>query len=379
MIARLPFADRRLLVCVGSGGVGKTTLAAAIALREARAGRKVLVCTIDPAKRLANSLGLDRMSDRETEVALDRLGGAKAKGRLFALMLDLRRSWDEVIEHAAKSPEQRDRIYRSTFYQQLAGALAGSQEYAAVAQLAQLAQDRDYDLIVLDTPPTVQALDFLEAPTRILDFLDNGAAKLLLTPAAVAGKVGLRILSLGSGVLMKSLSRLTGLELLQQLAEFMFELSGMYDAFKARAAEVKRLLASPETGFVLITSPQPGSIDEALAFAGILRAGALPLRAVVANRVNPMPPGEVPGEASGAALDTLAPELGADLAARVRAAIADAEALAVRDARELQRLASFPLVLRIPRLEREVFDLDALAEVGELLATAARSEKLSAA
>jgi anion-transporting ArsA/GET3 family ATPase len=384
VITPLPFAARRLLVTIGSGGVGKTTLAAAIALREARAGRKVLVCTIDPAKRLANCLGLDRFVGRETEVAIpvrEGFEGSRPGGRLFAMMLDLRRSWDEVIERTARSPEQRDRIYRSPFYQQLAGALAGSQEYAAVAQLAQLAQDRDYDLIVLDTPPTVQALDFLEAPTRILDFLDNGAAKLLIAPAAAAGKVGLRLLSLSSGALMKSLNRLTGVELLQQLGEFMVELSGMYEAFKARAAEVKRLLASAETGFVLIASPQPGSVDEALAFGEILRAGELPLRAVIANRVDPMPAVE-----SAEALTAALVGLPAELAGRVRAALGDAEALAVRDARELRRLgasrspeAHFPKVLRIPRLEREVFDLDALDEVGTLLATAAGSERLSAA
>jgi anion-transporting ArsA/GET3 family ATPase len=361
--------------------VGKTTLAAAIALREAQAGRKVLVCTIDPAKRLATSLGLGRLSDRETEVSLAGLpaGGQDpgAQGQLFAMMLDLRRSWDELIDRAARTPEQRDRIYRNAFYQQLAGALAGSQEYAAVAQLAQLAEDRDYDLIVLDTPPTVQALDFLEAPTRILDFLDNGAARLLLAPAAMAGKVSLRILSLGSGVIMKSLSRLTGLELLRQLAEFMLELSGMYDAFKAKAADVKRLLGSSETGFVLITSPQPGAVDEALAFARILREGALPLRAVVANRVNPMP--RVGPHASPEVLREAVEQLPAELAARLLGAIGDAEALAARDARELERLAKDPPVLRIPRLEREAFDLEALAEIGHLLASAASSEKLSAA
>jgi len=384
MITALPFASRRLLVCIGPGGVGKTTLAAAIALREARAGRKVLVCTIDPARRLANSLGLEQLSGRETEVSLAGLGlvapapvpatRLETPGRLFAMMLDLRRSWDELIDRTAKSPEQRDRIYRNALYQHLAGALAGSQEYAAVAQLAQLAQDRDYDLIVLDTPPTVQALDFLEAPTRILDFLDNGAARLLLAPAAMAGKVSLRILSLGSGVIMKSLSRLTGLELLRQLAEFMLELSGMYDAFKAKAAEVKRLLGSAETGFVLITSPQPGAVDEALAFAEILRRGALPLRAVVANRVNPMP--KLGLRESPEALLQILEQLPGELAGRLRTAVEDAESLATRDARELERL---PRVLRIPRLEREVFDLDALVEVGDLLASAASSEKLSVA
>jgi anion-transporting ArsA/GET3 family ATPase len=376
--ASLPFAARRLLVCIGSGGVGKTTLAAAIGLREAQAGRKVLVCTIDPAKRLANSLGLQAFDQRETEVQLAGLPSTPAApGRLFAMMLDLRRSWDQLIERTASSPQQRDRIFQNAFYQQLTGALAGSQEYAAVAQLAQLAEDRDYDLIVLDTPPTLQALDFLEAPTRILDFLDNGAVGLLLKPALRAGRAGFQALSLGSGFAVKSLSRFTGLELLSQLAEFMLELSGMFDAFKARAMDVKRLLGSAETGFLLVTSPQPGSIDEALAFARILRAGNLPLQAVAANRMSPMPELGSPAQ-----MERELAALPEDLRARLGAALEAAEALARRDLGELQRLRGrveppFGL-LRIPRLGREVFDLEALVQIGELLASAA-SEKLSAA
>ena len=370
---RLAFADRRLLVCVGSGGVGKTTLAAAIGLSEARAGRKVLVCTIDPAKRLANSLGITALDNSERQIDLAAVGLA-GTGQLFAMMLDLRRSWDELIDRTAKSPARRDRIYANPFYQQLSSALAGSQEYAAVAKLAELAQERDYDLIVLDTPPTVQALDFLDAPTRILDFLDNGAARFLLTPALLAGKVGFHVFSLGSGFLVKGLSRFTGLEMLQQLADFMLQLSGMYDTFKAKAQEVKRLLASPETGFLLVTAPSSGTIDEALTFAEILRSAELPLRAVIANRVNAVP------EVTAAELLALGIPLPAPLSTKLAKALADATALAARDMREISRLSAAGLrPLQIPRLTREVFDLRALVEIGELLASAASSVTLSAA
>jgi anion-transporting ArsA/GET3 family ATPase len=273
-----------MLVCVGSGGVGKTTLAAAVALREARAGRKVLCCTIDPARRLADSLGLSALSQTETEIPLqgsapagrldEESDGAKG-GQLFAMMLDLKRSWDELILAVAKRPEDAERIFRNRYYQELSTSLAGSQEYAALAKLYQLWKERDYDLIVLDTPPTAQALDFLEAPDRILDFLDNPAARLLLTPALSAGKVGFKLLSLGSGTVLKNISRFTGVETLQQLAEFMLELSSMYDDFKGRAAEVKRLLQSDEARFLLVTALSEPSVDEALQFAGLLLSGGL--------------------------------------------------------------------------------------------------------
>jgi anion-transporting ArsA/GET3 family ATPase len=363
----LPFASRQLLVCVGPGGVGKTTLAAAIGLREARAGRKVLVCTIDPARRLANSMGLRELDNREARVELT----SDSPGQLYAMMLDLQRSWDDLIARTAKNTEQRDRIYQNRFYQQLSTSLAGSQEYAAVAKLAELAQERDYDLIVLDTPPTIQALDFLDAPNRILDFLDNPAARLLLGPALVAGKVGLSLLNRGSAFIVNSLSNFTGIELLQQLAEFMLQISGMYDTFKARALEVRQVLQSETTGFVLVTSPNPYTIDEALNFSLLLHQGKLPLRAIVANRVS-APPGPGAHELGPFGQTATGKELFATLA--------DAEALADRDATQLTRLSALDLpVLALPRLDREVFDLEALDQVGELLANAATSGRLSAA
>ncbi len=366
MTTALPFASRRLLVCVGPGGVGKTTLAASIALREARAGRKVLVCTIDPAPRRANSLWLKTCANRETRVELP-----GAPGELHAMMLDLRRSWDELIERTAKSPEQRDRIYQNGFYRQLSTALAGSQEYAAVAELARLAQARDYDLIVLDTPPTVQALDFLDAPTRILDFLDNDAARLFLRPALAASRAGFSLLSRGSGFVVKSLSRFTGLELLQELSDFMLQLSSMYDAFKERALDVRRLLQSDETGFVLVTSPSPSTVEEALNFIRLLREGRLPLRGLIVNRCQPRPPPEA---------RELGALVGTELGDRLRATVADATAVALRDAQAIDHLAASGLApLRLAKLPREVFDLAALDVIGELLAQAAAAEALSAA
>jgi anion-transporting ArsA/GET3 family ATPase len=355
---RLPWADRKLLVCVGSGGVGKTTLAAAVALHEARAGRKVLCCTIDPARRLADSLGLSTLSQTETEIPLQ---GSEGSGRLFAMMLDLKRSWDELILAVAKRPEDAERIFENRYYQELSTSLAGSQEYAALAKLYQLWKERDYDLVVLDTPPTVQALDFLEAPDRILDFLDNPAARLLLTPALTASKVGFRLLSLGSGTILKNISRFTGLETLQQLAEFMLELSSMYDDFKGRAAEVKRLLQSDDARFLLVAVPSGQSVDEALQFAELMLVGGLHLGATVANRVAaPVP-----------AVETARLKLAPDLRARAEQALADARVLRDNEQRQLGRLQRAGLrPILLERLFGEVSDLDSLARLGELLEAA---------
>ena len=171
--------ERQVVVCVGSGGVGKTTVSAALALQAAARGKKVLVCTIDPARRLANSMGLQSLTNAETRVPESALAatGAKVPGQLFAMMLDLKRSWDEVIERYAPNPERRAAILENRFYRQLSTALAGSHEYVAMEKLHALHQRGGYDLIVLDTPPTTNALDFLDAPNRVIDFLDSDAAR----------------------------------------------------------------------------------------------------------------------------------------------------------------------------------------------------------
>ncbi len=370
---KLAFADRRLQVCVGSGGVGKTTLAAAIALAGAVEGQKTLVCTIDPAKRLANSLGLPQLGNVETAVPRERLvaAGLQPKGQLFAMMLDLKRSWDELIARYAKSHEQRDKIYANRYYQQLSSAVAGSQEYVAVEKLYELAHDRDYDRIVLDTPPTAHALDFIEAPNRVLDFLDNDAARWLLTPALTVGKMGMRMVGFGGGRLIKGISRFTGLETLRELADFMLSLSGMYEGFKERAAQVKELLGSPQAGFVLVTSPQPLTIGEALQFHEQLGKYRFHVGAVIANRVQP-PTGVADPAALEAALRKLPAPGSNGLPERLRAALADADTLWRSDQAELARLRKAGIrPLELQQRERDVHDLPALAALAEELSRAA--------
>ena len=231
-------ANHDTLVCVGSGGVGKTTVAATIALRAAVDGKGSLVCTIDPARRLANALGLDALGNAETPIpaAAFEKAGLQPKAAMRAMMLDMKRTWDELIERRAP-PDKRDKNLSNRFYQSMSSALAGSQEYIAMEKLWELRTQRDYPLIVLDTPPTAHALDFLDAPNRILDFLDNEAAKWLLTPALAAGKVGLKLFNLGSSYVAKTLTKFTGVETLQGLAEFMSSISGMNQDFRERATQ----------------------------------------------------------------------------------------------------------------------------------------------
>jgi anion-transporting ArsA/GET3 family ATPase len=372
---RESLASKRIAVCVGSGGVGKTTLAAAIALERAIAGARVLVCTIDPARRLANALGLEALGNVEAHVPEHKFreAGLQPRGQLFAMMLDVKRTWDDLVARHAPDRARRDRIYKNRIYQQLSSALAGSQEYMAMEKLYELATERDYDLIVLDTPPTAHALDFLEAPDRILDFLGNETARALLAPAVSAGKLGLKLFQLGGTYAAKTLARFTGADVLSDLAEFMAGFQGMYEGFKNRASAVRALLAQPEVGFVIVSSASPISVDEALYFHERLHAESMPIAGVVANRVTPglwPDDGPLPSpEELAAALVARGDPPAVGLAARLARTLAEHEVLARADAREVSRLfrgAPAPHAW-IQRLETDVHDLAGLARLAASL------------
>ncbi|HET8733779.1 MAG TPA: ArsA-related P-loop ATPase [Anaeromyxobacteraceae bacterium] len=366
---------KRVAVCVGPGGVGKTTIAAALGVRRAVEGSRVLVCTIDPARRLANALGLEALGNVEARVPAEKFrdAGLTPRGELYAMMLDVKRTWDDLVARHAPDPERRRRIYENRIYQQLSGALAGSQEYMAMEKLYELATERDYDLIVLDTPPTAHALDFLEAPERILDFLGNETARALLAPAVSAGRFGLRMLHLGSSYVAKGLARFTGAEVLSQLAEFMAGFEGMYGGFKQRAAAVRALLGKPEVGFVIVSSASPRSVDEALYFRQRLASEAIPIAAMVANRVTqdlwpaafgPALPGAADIEGALVARGRRSGEA-ERLSVRVAQTLAEHQVLARADALQLGRLfrsSSTPHAV-IQRLESDVHDLAALARL----------------
>lgn len=370
---RTAIENNTVLLTVGSGGVGKTTVAAAIGLRASMEGRSALVLTIDPARRLANALGLTELGNTEASISSEvfEQAGLRPCAPFSALMLDMKQTWDDLIERGAP-PDKRDKILKNRFYQALSSALAGSQEYIAMEKMCQLRTQRDAALIVLDTPPTAHALDFLDAPNRVLDFLDNDAGKWLLTPALAAGKFGLKLFNLGSSYVAKTIARFTGTETLQQLAEFMLALSGMNESFRERAHQTRALLESETTAFLLVTGPMPERVDEAAYFHTVLQQNKMRIAAVVVNRVHAPVPGDLWKQAA---------RLSDGLRRRVERTLSEQEHLAEQDARGIARLqelcAPTPLVL-VPRFARDVHDLRSLWEASAYLwgEASVRSEPL---
>jgi anion-transporting ArsA/GET3 family ATPase len=370
---RQRLAGRHVAVCVGPGGVGKTTTAAALALSRAMEGGRVLVCTIDPARRLANALGLTALGNVEARIPASRLeaAGLQVRGELWAMMLDVKRTWDDLVARHAPDPERRDRILQNRLYQQMSAALAGSQEYMAMEKLYELAVDRDYDLIVLDTPPTAHALDFLDAPSRILDVLDNEAARTLLAPALGAGKLGLRLAQLGGGYVARALARFTGQQALADLGEFLQSFHGMYGGFRRRATAVRELFTRPEVGFVLVSSPSPLAVEEVLAFHERLRAEGMPIAGLVVNRLTEdLWPADTPLPGPDDLLAPLGPGPGAgSVAARLAAGLAEHQALVRGERAAVARLleAGVGACAMVPRLPTDVHDLAGLARLAEQL------------
>ena len=272
--------DHKVVICAGSGGVGKTTTAASIAVMAASRGQRVVVMTIDPAKRLANALGLESLGRSVSSVPL-------AEGqRLSAMMLDQKGAWDDLVERHAPSPEVRERILQNHFYQNLSQTFAGSQEYMAIEQLCELYAGGEYDLIVVDTPPTRHALDFLEAPQRLADFLDRSVMKWFVKPYFSAGWSTMRFVNRTAGFLFKRLEDATGISALVEVSEFFTAMSGLFDGFEQRVRRVYELLRSPETAFVLVASPEEQVLREAEYFANKVGELGMTLRAVIFNRVH---------------------------------------------------------------------------------------------
>jgi anion-transporting ArsA/GET3 family ATPase len=340
----------RLCICVGAGGVGKTTVAAAIALSRAAQGQRVAVVTIDPAPRLAQALGLDELSGEPRRVA-----GA---GELWAMRLDPKRTLDELIASLAPDEGTRDRALSNRIYRELSGAVAGSQEFSAVAKLYELDRDGGFDAIVLDTPPSRNALDFLDAPARLMRFFDGRALRLLSQSSLAT-----RMASRAGAPLLGVLARLTGGAVLREITAFFSAIGGMIEGLATRAAAVEALLHDPATTFVLVSSPRREALEEAIAFAAELRRAELRLAALVVNRTHPDP--GAPAERT--VLDAL---LGSRLGALVRESVDELEALAAADEAALSRLRdAFPGLapVVIPELAGEIYDLGALARVARHL------------
>jgi len=366
---------RTIICCVGSGGVGKTTTAAALALGAAMEGRRALVLTIDPARRLANSLGLKELGNEETRIEPAHFAEAKLspRGEMWAMMLDLKQTWDELVRRVARNPRQAEDILGNKLYQTLSTVMAGSLEYMAMEKVYEVYSGGRFDVIVLDTPPTSNALDFLHAPDRILDVLDNNAMRIVLGPMLKAGRFGFRLLATPSSLVLRTLSRFTGSDFLRDLAAFMMAFEGMYEGFKDRAGKVKALLASSRTGFVLLTGPNPLTTQEALFFHRALEKDGILTAAVVVNRVQRDPrrhggPDNVAALKEALQLAQIKDEKG--LAERLCETLTEQAILADLDRREVDRLRDtlrgVPLYT-VPRLRKDVHDLAGLWQIEEYL------------
>jgi anion-transporting ArsA/GET3 family ATPase len=336
--------DRSIIVCCGSGGVGKTTSAATLALEAAQRGRRACVVTIDPAKRLADALGLASLSNVPAHISGD------WPGRLDALMLDTKSTFDSLVTRYAATPEQAEAILGNRLYRNMAGALSGTQEYMAMEKLYELSAGGEYDLIVIDTPPTRNALDFLDAPRRLTRFLDNRIFKLLMMPT----RAYLKAVSLATQTFLRTISRVVGGEVVADAVAFFQAFEGMEQGFRERAAAVLSMLRAPSTAFVLVTSPRRDAVEEAAYFADKLAESGIDVDGLVVNRLHP-------------AFGTVGvPDGLGDLGTN----LADFRRIAEREEHHFEalaaRIAPAP-VGRVPFLADDVHDLDGLALVGRAL------------
>jgi anion-transporting ArsA/GET3 family ATPase len=356
-----------ICICAGSGGVGKTTTSAAIALGMAARGLRVCVLTIDPAKRLADSLGMTELGNEAERVdpELFESQGVEMKGELWAMMLDAKATFDELVARQAPDEESRDRVLENRIYQQISNALAGSQEYMAMEKLFELHTEGRFDLLVLDTPPTRNALDFLDAPRRLTQFIEGRSLRVFMKPTGLAARVAGR----GASAALSVFKRIVGFDLIADLAEFFNAFSGMVDGFQARARRVNGLLADERTCFLVVCGPQGEPVDEAVFFHRKLVEAKLPFGGVVVNKVH-YPAERLRGDAVDIEA-ALAAKLGdEDLARRVAENFADYQALAERDARNIERLSKelrTSAVIRVPYLDEDVHDLGGLAEIDRYL------------
>ena len=346
---------RDICICAGAGGVGKTTTSAAIAVGMAQQGLKVAVLTIDPARRLANSLGLPELGNEESQVELD------APGELWAMMLDAKSTFDEIVAKHAPDAATRDAVLSNRIYKELSTAVAGSQEYMAMEKLHELHLEGRYDLLVLDTPPTRNALDFLDAPDRLSRFIDSRSLQFFLAPS----RTGLKIFSKGTGILFSVLKRLTGVDLLQDLSDFFRSFGDMAEGFRDRAKAVKALLADDRTTFLLVTSPTHEAIEEAKFFRDRLDESDMPFGGIVVNRMHVEADVDDPGVQDG---------LDPDLERRLVENFEDFRALAVRDRDNVAELTADvgdrPVIV-VPYLDEDVHDLAGLEAMNEYLFAAA--------
>jgi anion-transporting ArsA/GET3 family ATPase len=356
---------KRVLVCVGAGGVGKTTTSAALALGLAMRGLKVAVVTIDPAKRLASALGLEALSGEPRRIDPETLAteGVTIEGELWAMMLDAKRTFDEIVERLAPDERAREEIMANSVYRELSSAVSGSHELSAIAKLYELYEEHDFDVIVLDTPPSRNALDFLSAPTRLLGFLEGRALQVFLAPGGLTA----RLFGRGTALVFAIFARVTGVDMLSELSSFFRSLGGVIDGFGERTRGVAALLRDERTAFAIVTSPEVDPAREAGFLAERLTELGMARGELIVNRVHEDGLGEHTREDVARLLTA---ELGEPLARRVAGNLADFDILVRRDRETivgLSRTLGDTQAILVPELDEDVQDLLGLARIAEYL------------
>ena len=359
----------RIIVCCGSGGVGKTTIAAAVGLRAAERGRHVVVLTVDPARRLAQSMGLTSLDNTPRPVAGVRKGGTQPSGTMHAMMLDMKRTFDEIVESHA-DPDRAAQILANPFYQSLSSSFAGTQEYMAMEKLGQLRRADEWDLIVVDTPPSRSALDFLDAPQRLGRFLDGRLLRLLVAPAKIGGRTGLKVLNASFGIVTGVVTKIIGSQLLRDVQTFVSAMDTMFGGFRERAEYTYRLLRAPGTAFLVIAAPEPDALREASYFVERLERDEMPLAGLILNRVHRSPAARLSAARSLAAAETLQGLRDEETSALGIAALR-LHAERMREAESERKLArrftaAHPLVpvAQVPAQPDDVHDLNGLRVIG---------------
>jgi anion-transporting ArsA/GET3 family ATPase len=369
-------AERRVVVVAGAGGVGKTTIAAALSLAAAERGRRVLCLTIDPAKRLFDRLGLDAGSAAEQRLdpAPFAAAGLTLKGELTVVMLDTKHTFDELVRRHASSPAAAERILANEFYEYVSTQLAGTQAYMAMEKVLSVLSDERYDLVVLDTPPTADALDFLDAPGRLIETLDSPALRWLGDVFERSGRLSFNLVAQGIAFVLKTLAKLTGQGFLERLSEFVSEVNQLFGGFRERAERVSAAFRKPDFSYLLAATASPGALDEAQFFAERLRRLGLGAGGVIVNRLRPS--GFAPPDRAALEAELVRRKLGLenDLAGRVLRALREEGAVGAAERKTLEaRKASqfsaerIPWVLEVPALVDSVNDVAALVAVSRCL------------
>ncbi|UQA58019.1 ArsA family ATPase [Polyangium aurulentum] len=369
---------RRVILVVGVGGVGKTTTTAALGLAAARRGKRVLCLTIDPARRLAQSLGIEEMKTEAQTIdpALFEAAGVPVRGSMTVMMLDTKGTFDGLIAQLSPTPEKREQILNNVLYKYISTSLAGTQEYMAMEKLYAVKGDPSYDIVLLDTPPTPNALEFLDAPERLVGAIDSAATRWMVQAVQSSGKFSLNVLAKSAAAIVRGIGKVSGSGFLEQMAGFIGEINAVFGGWKKRADEVSAALRGPDVAYVLVTTPDPLAVREVMFFADRLREQQMRRDAFVVNRVHPSY-GQLPG--AGEVEEAVARSglgLGPDAAGRLRRAAEDESRLGRMDALHLMGLEAAledeatggSLLAHVPAFPFDIHDLSRLAKIAEVLA-----------